>query len=123
MASSTDRVFDEDFVRWVKTCPMDASDCDGRESFLDEVRRMRMLLRSYAAAEEQQQEVQGAKQEACIPDGTVRLVLRCGEEALGDKLHYHPRMYRSRRHDETSETTFDIVDGVLGRVRDYPDTL
>lgn len=116
MASSTDGLFDQDFVRWIETCPMDVSDCDGRESYLNEVRRIRLLLRSYATAEEEEQqpEASGARHEACIPDGTVRLVLRCGEEALRDKLHYHPRMYRSRHRDAIYEIFVDIEDGILG---------
>ena len=93
---------------------MDASDCDSRESYLDEVRRIRMLIRSYAASDEQQREAARSKQEACNPHGIIRLVLRCGEEALGDKLHYHRRMYQSCMHGAICGKKMVIEDGVLG---------
>ncbi len=110
-----DRACGQDFVRWVQTCPADASDCAGREASLAEVRRMRLLLRGYAAAQEERREEAAAAsgRDARWPEGTVRLILRGGEDALGDKLHYHPRMYRARRHDAVCDRLFDIEGGVL----------
>ena len=92
---------DLDFAHLAQTSPIDASDCVGREECLAEVRRMRKLLLEYSEA--------AAKRDC----GKVRLVLRGGEEAYGDALHYHPRMYLARGKDISFDRLFDLEGGAV----------